>query len=165
VVLVDLSSFQIEVEVDELDVGLVSVGQEVLVTLDALPDVELFGRVKAIAPTAFQGGGVVFYFVTVGLEVSGAPVREGMSATASIITQRLEDVLVIPNRALHLNRETGRVYTEKLVLGVPQEVEVEIGFRDERVSRVLDGLDEGDTVIIRSVSSRERLREAFGPPH
>jgi HlyD family secretion protein len=165
VVLVDLSRFQIEVEVDELDVGLVSVGQEVVVTLDALPDVELLGRVEAIAPIAFQSGGVVSYFVTVGLEVADASVREGMSATASIITQRLEDTLVIPNRALRLDRETGKLYAERLVLGIPREVEVEIGFRDEQVAQVISGLDEGDTVIIRSVSSRDRLREAFGPPH
>jgi len=165
VALANLSRFQIEVEVDELDVGLVSVGQEVMITLDALPDVELLGWVEAVAPTAFQGDGIVSYLVTVGLEVGDTPVREGMSATASIITQRLEDVLLIPNRALRLNRETGKVYTEKLVLGTPQEVEVEIGFRDEQVSQVLSGLNEGDTVVVRTVSSRERLREAFGPPH
>lgn len=165
VMLVELSRFHMEVEVDELDVGQVSVGQEVLVTLDALPDVELDGRVEAIAPTAFQGGGVVSYFVTIGLKVGDAPVREGMSATANIVTQRLEDVLVVPNRALRLDRERGKVYAEKLVLGVPQEVEVETGFRDEQVSQVLSGLDEGDTVVIRTVSSRDRLREVFGPPH
>lgn len=164
VVLVDLTLFHIKVEIDELDVGQVSVGQEVMVTLDALSDVELAGQVEAIAPTAFQGGGVVSYFVTIGLQVEDASVREGMSATANVITQRLENVLVIPNRALHLDRDTGKVYVEKLVLGVPQEVEVETGFRDEQVSQVLSGVDEGDTVIMRTVSSRDRLREAFGPP-
>jgi len=165
VVLVDLSSFHMEVEIDELDVGQVSVGQEVIVTLDALPDVELEGRVKAIAPTAFQGGGVVSYFVTVGLEVGDALVREGMSATVNIVTQRLDGVLTVPNRALRLDRDSGKVYVEKLVLGMPREVQIETGFRDELVSQVLSGLDEGDTVIVRTVSSRERLREAFSPPH
>jgi HlyD family secretion protein len=164
VVLVDLTLFHIKVEIDELDVGQVSVGQEVMVTLDALSDVELAGQVEAIAPTAFQGGGVVSYFVTIGLQVEDAAVREGMSATANVITQRLENVLVIPNRALRLDRDTGKVYVEKLVLGVPREVEVETGFRDEQVSQVLSGVDEGDTVIVRTVSSRDRLREAFGPP-
>lgn len=164
VVLADLSRFHMEVQVDELDVGQVRVGQEVIVTLDALPDAELQGRVEAIAPTAFQGGGVVSYLATIALEVGGEPVREGMSATADIVTQRLEDVLVVPNRALRLERETGKVYADKLVLGVPHEVEIEIGVRDELVSQVLGGLKEGDTVGIRVVSSRERLREAFGPP-
>jgi len=165
VVLVDLSLFHIEVEIDELDIGQVNVGQEVVITLDALPDVEISGPVEAIAPTAFQGGGIVSYFVTIKLQVDDVPVREGMSATANIVTQRLENVLVVPNRALHLDRETGKVYAEKLVLGVPRSVEIEIGFRDEQVSQVLSGLDEGDKVIIRSTSSRDRLREAFGPPH
>ncbi len=165
VMLVDLARFRMEVEIDELDVGQVSVDQEVIVTLEALPDVELQGRVEAIAPTAFQGGGVVSYLATIGLEVGDAPVREGMSATANIVTQRLEDVLVVPNRALRLDRATGKVYAEKLVLGAPQEVEVEIGFRDELVSQILDGLKEGDTVVVRVVSSRERLLGAFSPPH
>lgn len=164
VVLADLSRFRMEVEVDELDVGQVSVDQEVTVTLEALPEATLQGRVEAIAPTAFQSNGVVAYLVTIRLEVGEAAVREGMSATASIIVRRLDDVLVVPNRTLRLERETGRVYAEKLVLGVPQEVEVETGFRDEQVSQVVSGLQEGDTVIIRTVSSRERLREAFGPP-
>jgi HlyD family secretion protein len=165
VVLVDLARFRMEVEIDELDVGQVSVDQEVMVTLEALPDVELQGRVEAIAPTAFQGGGVVSYLTTIGLEVSDAPVREGMSATANIIVRRLEDVLVVPNRALRLDRETGKVYADKLVLGASQEVEIEIGVRDEQVSQVLSGLKEGDTVGVRVVSSRERLLGAFGPPH
>jgi HlyD family secretion protein len=163
-VLVDLTGFHIEIEIDELDVGQVSEGQEVVVTLDALPDVELEGRVEAIAPTAFQGGGVVSYYVNVGLEAADAPVREGMSATVNIVTQRLENVLTVPNRALRLDRDTGKVYVEKLVSGKPREIEIETGFRDEVVSQVIGGLDEGDTVIIRTVSSRERLREAFGPP-
>jgi len=165
VVLVDLSHFHVEVEIDELDIGQVSVGQEVIVTLDALPDVELQGQVSAVAPTAFQSEGVASYFVTVELEVGDAAVREGMSATANIVTQRLENVLVVQNRALSLDRESGQVIAEKLVLGVPQEVAVTTGFRAEQVSQVLSGLDEGDTVIIRIVSSRERLRGAFGPPH
>jgi HlyD family secretion protein len=162
--LVDLSRFEMEVQIDELDVGQVRKGLPVRVTLDALPDAELEGRVEAIAPTAFQGGGVVAYLVTIGLEVGEAPVKEGMSATANIVTQRLDDVLVVPNRALRLDQETGEIHAEKLVLGAPKEVRVEIGYRDELVSQVLDGLEEGDTVIIRTVSSRERLREAFGPP-
>jgi HlyD family secretion protein len=164
IVLADLSRFHMEVEIDELDVGQVSVGQQVVVTLDALPDVELAGQVEAIAPTSFRADGVVSYFVKIGLTVGDAPVREGMSATAGIVVRRLEGVLLVPNRALRRDRETGKVFVEKLVLGTPQETEVEIGSRDEQVSQVLRGLAEGDTVIIRSVSSRDRLREAFGPP-
>lgn len=164
VVLVDLRRFEMEVQIDELDVGQVSPGLPVRVTLDALPDAELEGQVVAIAPTAFQNGGVVAYLVTISLEVGEAPVKEGMSATANIVIQRLDDVVVVPNRALRLDQEAGQIYAERLVLGAPREVSVEIGYRDELVSQVLDGLEEGDTVIIRTVSSRDKLRDAFGPP-
>jgi len=164
VVLADLSRFHMEVEIDELDVGQVSVAQEVLVSLDALPDRELSGRVRAIAPTAFQASGVVAYLVTIDLDTGDAAVREGMSATANIITQRLKEVLLVPNRALRMDRETGKVYAERLVLGQPQEIEIQIGFRNEQVSEVIDGLEENDTLIVRTTSSRDKLREAFGPP-
>jgi HlyD family secretion protein len=164
VMLVDLSLFHMEVEIDELDIGQVRVGQQVIVTLDALPDVELEGQVEDIAPTSFRADGVVSYFVKIGLQVGEAEMREGMSAMAGIVVRRLEGVLVVPSRALRRDRETGRVYVEKLALGVPREIEVETGSRDEQVTQVLSGLEEGDTVIIRSVSSRDRLREAFGPP-
>jgi hypothetical protein len=62
-------------------------------------------------------------------------------------------VVVVPNRAIHLDRESGgsKVYVEKLDGdGNAAKTEIELGLQDETVTEVVEGLNEGDQVIIRS---------------
>lgn len=166
VVLVDLSSFHVDVEVDEIDIGQIAVGQEVLVTLDSLPDKEIAGYVEAIAPTASVDGGVVSYVVTVAIEPTEAPLRAGMSANTTITTARNENVLVVPNRYIQIDRESGKMYVERLEEGgLTSRVEIQTGMRSELFSEVVAGLEEGDTLVLRGLTGRERLQRTFeGPP-
>ena len=167
VVLVDISTFHIDVEIDEIDISQIAVGQQVLITLDALPDEEIAGHVEAIAPTASadSDGGVVSYVVTVAIEPTGASLRAGMSANTTITTARNENALLVPNRYIQIDREDGKMYVEKLEEdGLTSRVEIETGMRSEFDSEVVAGLEEGDTVILRSLSGRERLERTFGPP-
>jgi HlyD family secretion protein len=166
VVLVDISNFHIDVEIDEIDISQIMEGQEVLITLDALPDEEIAGHVEAIAPTASSAdGGVVSYVVTVAIEPTDAHLRPGMSANTTITTDRKDDALVVPNRYIQIDRESGKMYVERLEEdGLISRVEVETGMRDELSSEVVAGLDEGDTVVLRSLSGREQLQRTFGPP-
>ena len=167
VVLVDISTFHIDVEIDEIDISQIAVGQDVLITLDALPDEEIAGHVEAIAPTASadSDGGVVSYVVTVAIEPSDASLRAGMSANTTITTARNENALLVPNRYIQIDREDGKMYVERLEEdGLTSRVEIETGMRSEFDSEVVAGLEEGDTVILRSLSGRERLERTFGPP-
>jgi HlyD family secretion protein len=167
VVLVDISTFHIDVEIDEIDISQIAVGQEVLITLDALPDEEIAGHVEAIAPTASADGdgGVVSYVVTVAIEPTDALLRAGMSTNTTITTARNENALLVPNRYIQIDREDGKMYVEKLEEdGLTSRVEIETGMRSEFDSEVVAGLEEGDTVILRSLSGRERLERTFGPP-
>jgi HlyD family secretion protein len=167
VVLVDISRFHIDVEVDEIDISQIAVGQEVLITLDALLDEEIAGHVGAIAPTASVDGGVVSYVVTVAIESTGAPLRTGMSANTIITTARNENALVVPNRYIQIDRESGKMYVERLEEdGLTSRVEIQTGMRSELSSEVVAGLQEGDTLVLRGLSGRERLQRTFGggPP-
>jgi HlyD family secretion protein len=166
VVLVDISNFHIDVEIDEIDISQIAVGQEVLITLDALPDEEIAGHVEAIAPTASSAdGGVVSYVVTVAIEPTDAHLRPGMSANTTITTDRKENALIVPNRYIQIDRESGKMYVERLEEdGLTSRVEIETGMRDEFSSEVVAGLEEGDTLVLRSLSGRERLERTFGPP-
>ena len=161
ILLVDDSSFHLEVNVDEIDIGQVQAGQPVTITLDAFPDIELSGHVESIAPTATQEGNLVYYAVAIALDSTELPLRTGMSANVSIVTERLEDVLLVPNRAIHIDLDSGQAYVEKLVDGEPVRVDIEIGRRDELFTQVKSGLEEGDQLVIRTVSTRERLRRVF----
>ena len=161
----DLSHFHINVNVDEIDIGIVEVGQQASISLDALPEAKIAGRVASIAPTANLETGVISYRLRIDLEPTNAPLRSGMSAMASIITARADNVLVVPNRLIQIDRQNDRAYVERVEEGLPVRVEIQIGMRNEQQSEVVAGLEEGDVLAIRQVSSLEQLRDTFGPPH
>jgi HlyD family secretion protein len=159
IVLIDPSGFHVEVSVDEIDVGQVNLEQEARITLDAYPDEELQGRVEYISPVATENLGTVSYVVRVGFDPSPVPLRSGMTANITIVTERRENVLLMPSRAISADRETGLFYVERLKDdGEIERVEVEIGIQDATYTEVLRGLEEGDQLVIGGVSTRDRLR-------
>ena len=166
VVLSDLSAYQITVEVDEVDIGRVHVGQEVSISVDAFPDTRLEGYVTEIAPraTSAGAGGVISYQVTIALNDRDIMLLLGLSADATIEVERLEDVLLIPNRAVSVDRSRGeaRYLVEKVTPdGLSAPVEIRLGLRGETYSQVVQGLAEGDRVVVRKISRREQLQRLF----
>ncbi|MFQ5945860.1 MAG: efflux RND transporter periplasmic adaptor subunit [Anaerolineae bacterium] len=162
--LIDSSGFQVDVQIDEIDIAQVQGEQRVEITLEALPEMLLSGLVEFIAPRSSDAGGIITYRVRISLDPTDAPLRAGMTATAQLITGQKPDVLVVPNRAVQIDRETGRTFVERLTGDRPELVDIRIGLRDEANSEVLDGLAEGDRLAVRPVSSQALLREAFGGP-
>jgi len=165
-ILTDLSQYHVDVTVDEIDIGRVQEEQLVTITLDALPGEILGGKVDMIADSAQLDTGVVTYKVTVRLEPSTAPLRVGMTANVDIVTERREQVLLVPNRFVRIDRTTGQAYVDKLAGAEIQPVEIQIGLRDEVYSEVLAGLEQGDVVVLVKESSREQLQQMMmgGPP-
>jgi HlyD family secretion protein len=166
VVIADMSAFHLTVEIDEIDISRIEPGQHVTILVDAVPDTAFEGHVSAIAPGPAESSatGIVAYEVTIDLDSDGTRLLPGMTADATIETDRLEDVLVVPNRAVSIDRESGLPVTSVETVdeqGNPTRVEIELGLRNETVSEVLTGLEEGDQVIIGSQSRREQLRRAF----
>jgi len=159
----DDSKFHLSVEVDEVDIAGIAEGQPVTIELDALPDRVLAGQVHNVAPAArVTPTGGVAYDVRIDIAPGDAPLRNGMSATATIISSTRNDALLIPNRAVQLERESGRTFVERLVNGEPQKTEVRLGLRDDQRAEVREGLEEGDQLAIRNRSSLERLQQTFG---
>ncbi|MFQ6099752.1 MAG: efflux RND transporter periplasmic adaptor subunit [Anaerolineae bacterium] len=148
ITLLDTSDFRIAVSVDEMDVGRLVEGQTAEVTLDALPDTAIAGTVEKIAPAATFEGGVVYYEVTIRLSPTDAPVRADMTANATIVVEELTDVLTIPTWVVRVDRTTGQTYVNRKVGDTVERVDVELGVRYEGVAQVLDGLSEGDVVVL-----------------
>lgn len=102
----DLSSMTVEVQVNEMDIVSVAVGQQVNLTFSAVPGLQASGEVIRIASTSTGTGttssstGVVSYGVEVVLKNPDARLKVGMTARASIVTEQLEGVLVVPRTAL-----------------------------------------------------------------
>jgi HlyD family secretion protein len=160
-ILTDLSRYHIDVTVDEIDIGRVAEGQPVTVTLDALPGETLTGQIEQIADTAQLDSGVVTYKLTIHLDPTAAPLRVGMTTNVDIVTERRDQVLLVPNRYVRIDRTTGKAYVDRAAGSQVQPIEIQIGLRDETYSEVLAGLQEGDTVVLIKESSKEQLQRAM----
>jgi hypothetical protein len=103
------SSLLIYVQVDESDISQVVVGQTANMTFDGIPGRRFRGSVSSVSPGSTTTQGVVGYQVGIQMEDASA-VRQGMTATAQIVTAEQADVLMVPNRALSQvpNQGSGR---------------------------------------------------------
>ena len=163
IVVGDHSSFHIMVLIDEIDIALVQEGQRVKVVLDALPGTDIQGHVDNVGLAGSQTTGVVAYDVRIAIDSKDAPLRVGMSATIDIVVAEKDNVLLLTNRAIRADRQTGQRYVEVQRNGQTVVVEIQTGLRDERNTEILEGLNESDQVIITTVSSGQALRGLFMP--
>lgn len=151
VILADLAQLEITVNLVEVDVPKAQVGQEAQVTLDAVPGATFSGRVDGIDLVGTTTQGVVNYPVTVVISGTNGTIRPGMSASVGIILQQRQDVLLIPNRAVRSSGQT-RVVTV-LYEGQRIDVPVTLGLTGDTQTEVVDGLQEGDVVIINATTT------------
>lgn len=148
-ILMDVSNFVVDLPVDETDVVKVTTGQRVTFTLDALPDAQITGVVERVSLTPTRIGSLVTYIVRVRLDPTKAPIRVGMSVTARIATQELTDVALVPNRYIRIDRTTQQAFvTVERGQGRFEEIEIQIGARNERVTQVISGISVGDVVVL-----------------
>lgn len=101
--IVDYENLQSVIQIDELDVTKVKVGQEAAITLDALPDTVIKGTVTKIADEGSASNGVSLFDVTIGFKAQ-AGVKVGMTASADILIASKQNVLMVPIEAI---RERG----------------------------------------------------------
>jgi HlyD family secretion protein len=158
-ILVNEGQWSIEAEVDEADVGWLRVGQEAKIDLDAFPGHTLTGRIIAILPSAIVDLGVVSYQVTIAIEPTDLVLRAGMTSNAEIVREQREDVLLVPNRAIWIDAQSGRPFVERKVGEEVVVTYVEQGLVNDEYSEVLDGLEAGDALLVRSGSIRDRFRD------
>jgi HlyD family secretion protein len=161
ITLIDPSGFSVDVFIDEIDIGQVDVEQEAKISLDAFPGEELQGRVEFISPAGTENLGAVSYSVRVCFDPTDVPLRAGMTASIIIVTERREDVLLVPSRAISIDRDTGVFYVDRLVDDDIERVEIEIGVQDAYDTEVLRGLEEGDQLVVGGTSMRDRLRASM----
>jgi HlyD family secretion protein len=162
--LVDDSSYTIELAIDETDVVDVQVGQRAELSVDALPGAEITGIVSKVASAPSIEGQLVTYTVTVTLDLTTAPLRPAMSATATIMTSELENVIVVPNRFIRVDSETQRTFVTVEENGQFREVAVVIGARNAAESEIVSGLQAGQTIALPLSETQTQAGGVFGGP-
>ena len=160
--LMDSSSLEVVLDVDEIDIGSLAVGQQAVVTLETWPDEELSGELVSIAPKAKSGAEIVTYQVHLSLEAGELSVRSGMTANAELVTANRENVLLVPNRAITADRQAGKYYVNLIQGDTTAKTEVTIGLRDNKYTEITSGLEDGDQLVIGEVE--EVLDFTQGPP-
>jgi len=161
--LMDSGSLEVVLDVDEIVMGGLAVGQQATVTLETWPDEELIGEIVSIAPKATQSASeIVTYQVHLSLNAGELPIRSGMTANAELVTASRENVLLVPNRAITADRQAGKYYVNLVQGDTVVKTEVTIGLRDKDYTEVTSVLEEGDKLAIGEVS--EKLDFSQGPP-
>lgn len=147
--LIDASSYYVDVAVDETDIVSVQNGQTVTLRLDALPDEKITAHVTRVAVTPVVAGQLVTYTVRVTLDPTSAPIRVGMTATATIIVNELKDVIAIPNRFIRIDSASQQAYvTIQESDSKFTDVPVTLGVRNESESEITSGLEAGQKVVL-----------------
>lgn len=149
------SSYQVEVPVDELDVARVQVGMPAQVTVAALGQKVLSGRVTQVALEGVVKDGITTYPVTVVVDpVPG--LKAGMNADVRIEVERRQGVLYLPIEAVR--SQGGRQVVMVLEEGRPRPVAVETGLRTETAVEIRQGLEEGQVVVITARTTQQGTR-------
>jgi HlyD family secretion protein len=147
--LVDTTEYYVDLAIDETDVVEMEVGQAVELRLDALQDEDISGHISRVALTPTVVGQLVSFPVRVTLDETDAPVRIGMSATATVIVNEIPDALILPNRFIRIDRDTQQAYaTIERAAGRFEEVPIQLGLRNETESQVTAGLESGQRVVL-----------------
>ena len=143
----NLSSLLVDVEVSEVDINSISIGQPVTLSFDAVLGKEYHGEVLEATQAGTVENGVVNFTVTVELTDADALVKPGMTAGVNIVVQEMHDVLLVPNRAVRLVDGERVVYI--LENGQPVKKEIRLGSSSDSQSIVASGdITEGDLIIL-----------------
>ena len=150
----DLSYLVMVINVDELQVSDVSVGQSVQVTADAVPDKTYTGTVTRVSMKGSSNGGTTTYPVTVRIDETEG-LRPGMNANAEIVIAEAGNALAVPNAAIVrggyvlVTKDSPSAANADPDMTAPEGyvyVPVKIGVSDDDYTQIISGVTGNDTV-------------------
>lgn len=144
--IIDLDRLEVLAYVDEHDIGKVRVDQDAIFTVAAHPATEFKGKVTSIYPSATIQDNVVYYITSISVDNREGKLMPDMTANVLIFLDQRRGVLTVPNKAVQ--REGQRKFVYVMDKGVPDKRYVDIGWKDQSYTEILDGLREEDLVII-----------------
>ena len=170
----DLRTLELQVDVDEADIGVVAAGQDAYFAVSAYPNRRFAATLKKVAFGATTTENVVTYTTYLNVDNSDLLLRPGMTASATILTAQKDDVLLVPNSALRFKpRTTEKKSGSAVMMGPPHRMgsskvvrdEVQHGERERTIyvlrdgkpveAKVVTGLTDGTRTEIVSGDIRE----------
>lgn len=150
----DLSYLEMRINVDELQISSISVGQKVQITADAVPDKTYVGTVTRVSMKGTSNGGTTTYPVTIRIDDTDG-LRPGMNANAEIVVAEANNALVVPNAAVVrgsyvlVTKDSPSAANADTAMEAPEGfvyVPVKTGVSDDDYTQIVSGIQEGDTI-------------------
>ena len=153
-VIYDLNYLEMVINVDELQISSLSVGQKVQLTADAVTDKTYVGTVTRVSMKGSSSGGTTTYPITIRIDETDG-LRPGMNANAEIVVAEASNALVVPNAAVIrggyvlVTKKSPSAANAVEDMDAPEGyvyVKVETGVSDDSYTQIKSGLQEDDTV-------------------
>jgi HlyD family secretion protein len=154
--------FLVTAYADEIDMPKLKAGQSATITFDAVKNVSLQGKVSFVGlkKISIPGGGSA-YTVKVEIPESNPSIKSGMSCNIQIIASSKKHVLAVPVSSV-VTLADGKTYVDKVVNGKVERVEIKTGISSNIYIEVVDGLNEGDTVLLIPQTTTTPNNSPFG---
>ena len=164
------------VTLNEVDVAKIALGEKATLTFSAIPNLTITGQVVQIDSLGTVSQGVVNYNVKISFDTNDTRVKPGMSVDAKIITKVEQNVLTVPNAAV--KTQAGISYVQmfdtalsaplpgvqgSVSLVPPRNQTVVIGISDATSTEILSGLNEGDEIVTKTITSTTKTATTTAP--
>lgn len=142
-----LDEIYAQIAITQNDILKISKNQKVYLQLVAYEDDKITGKVKEISLKPNEDAGSTSYKVTVKLDPTDKQILEGMTVSGQFIIKELKNVTKVSNKAIKLS-DGKQVVNLKNEDGTTKEITIQTGFSDGKFSEVIDGLKDGDIVVV-----------------
>jgi macrolide-specific efflux system membrane fusion protein len=140
----------VRAQVDETDIGKIKPGQNAVITLDAYPDTKIKATVEHIYYESQTVNNVTIYLVDLFPQEMPQFFRSGMNANVDFIEQSKAKTLIIPQEAVHKEKEETFVYVKQNNGAEPVRQGVTLGMSDDKNVEVLKGITENDKIVVKT---------------
>jgi RND family efflux transporter MFP subunit len=154
----NLSRMQVKTTVHESVLDQISVGLPVTIRVDAFPDRSYQGSVETVAVLAEQGSETKVYATTITIDEEVEQLKPGMTAVVEIHVKQLRDILSVPVQAIEQVGRDNWCYVQS-----GRNVErrtVKLGRTNDRYVEIIEGLDEGDRVVLNPMAIIDETRNS-----
>jgi len=142
---------EIQIFVDETDIGKIHPGQQVEYNVDAYPEKTFTGKITKIYPEPVVKQNIVYYLAIVPVKKEYARfLRPEMTVYTKIIAGIKKDALIIPNSAVRY--EAGKQFVYVIKNGKPVKRFIKTGWIDENYTEVIEGLKEGEIIAVKFIA-------------
>jgi HlyD family secretion protein len=147
----DVSEVYVLGKVDEADIGKVFLGQRARIVVESFKDKSFDGKVTKISPLGKEKDNVTTFEVRVSIRNPGGELKTNMTANAEIILEEKKGVLIVPESAIvyDKDRKPSLEVPDPKAEGGKRKVAVELGISNGVKTEVVEGLKEGDQVVLQ----------------